>query len=547
MHTRSTALGITFVFGLSLAAGGCFLTRERTEGDAPQVNEPTGPTDEMRGPDRDEADDDTEDDTQEAPDADAPRTTASNPPLGPSSDDSPANPGSPSLLNDPVLIDAESGYQFMSRHQILGDMDGDGIDDFVLFAVNAAQSQFISPSLPTFAYLFYGRSDLPSRLSTADADAVLRDDSSGFAPGAPSRALGDVNADGLADLVIAGYTTLHFIFGTEERLSGDHSLTDAASITWSWALPGDASGPGSRQALSVSPAGEVDGDGISDFVVSLASTVRDDPSSATRPFFMTYLFNGHDGAWPSGDFDPGWATAELTVPGGAFGCAFMAGADLNGDGYSDLMVNAEHTMRFVSGGQALGGMVNAMDDGLPFIALYPQVSRLPDLDGDGSDELLWKDSPGLTGVYITYGGGELSWPLSLVPDAEIGAIDEAVGSVAAADVDGDGVNDLIFATGPVGSATTPPTGGIYAVPGDKARLSDKVDLGEPYLLIAGVNAQGEGLVRGSFGTSLDANGDVTGDGVADMLAGLHTTDEGPFGSTQVLLVPGGLKPTANNP
>jgi len=359
------------------------------------------------------------------------------------------------------------------------------------------------------------------------------------------RAVGDVNADGLADLVVETFDAVHFVFGRRERLSGELELADVADATWvaSGTVPGPmVPFPIIGQLLRVAAAGDVDGDGIADFVLSSVTTNYAQPIGASQPFFATYLFHGHAGAWPSGDFDPAWAAAELTVPDGTQGCSFIEGADLDGDRHSDLIVSAEGTMRLIPGAQAIRGTVNVMDDALPFVALYPRVSRVPDLDGDGRDEILWKDFAGLPSVFVTYGRSELEAPLALELDAELGASDEAVGAFAAADVNADGVNDLIVATGAVSSAPSPPAGGLYVVPGGAPRLAGHITLGEPYLLIAGASEGGQGPALGSFGLSLDASGDVTGDGIADILATVKTTDEGPFSSTQVLLVPGGIEP-----
>lgn len=136
--------------------------------------------------------------------------------------------------------------------------------------------------------------------------------------------------------------------------------------------------------------------------------------------------------------------------------------------------------------------------------------------------------------------------MALTPDADIGRVYETVGAFDVADVNGDGLRDLILATGPVSAATSPPPGGVYVIPGTRTRPSGEIALDDEHLLIAGVDQDGRGIVQGSFGPSLDAGGDVTGDGIADILTTLQTESDGQR-STLAVLLPSGLDPSSIEP
>jgi hypothetical protein len=166
------------------------------------------------------------------------------------------------------------------------------------------------------------------------------------------------------------------------------------------------------------------------------------------------------------------------------------------------------------------------------------VERLGDLDGEGIDELAWKDFSLLPNMYVSYGGRGVAAGASLVPDLDVAGDSLSVGRVTSADLDADGTDDLIVAARSVGSTQPEIRGGLYVVPGGSLRGVHQITLDARYLLVAG----NDGLASGAFGSSLSASGDVTGDGIADVLAGTSTTVQGqPPNASQVLLIPGGLQ------
>jgi hypothetical protein len=144
-----------------------------------------------------------------------------------------------------------------------GDVDGDGIDDLIIGARGANAS-----------YVVFGATDLAGTIDLADpangADLILQgaagDDSGRSVSGA-----GDVNGDDVDDLIIGAPAAdpngrfqagaSYVVFGTDQGFPATIDLASDADLTIQGAAERDYSG------ISVSGAGDVDGDGIDDLIV----------------------------------------------------------------------------------------------------------------------------------------------------------------------------------------------------------------------------------------------------------------------------------------
>lgn len=189
--------------------------------------------------------------------------------------------------------------------------------------------------------------------------------------------------------------------------------------------------------------------------------------------------------------------------------------DINGDGYADMVVGAPN------GGDPLNA-------GLVYV-LYGSSSGIQNPPTDGCD-------------YAANRCTEIENPA----DESSGGFSGFGGSYAlAGDVNGDGYGDVIVAGPNNGMSNTPAgmvdnRGAVYVFYGSATGVrANPQDTGSSEYVCNGV-AAGCTMVQhplnenGSFGLSVDAAGDINGDGYADVLASANTSNSGE-GKAYVLL------------
>jgi hypothetical protein len=433
----------------------------------------------------------------------------------------------------------------MPTGQIVGDLDADGFDDLVMLAMDTSMPpNFLSPPVSA-AYVFYGREDLPAVFRASSPDAVLRGQGFGM-PALPQSpgAIGDLNGDGFADVVLGSLNAAYFLFGSDQRLAGELDIADAA-VEWTFAAQGLSP---VASSVHVAAAGDVQGDGLSDLALTLVTdwfVTELENGSGSSPIESTFLVAGRSGdGWPTGTFEPDWAQTVFSVEGAEQGgCSLQGVADLNGDGFSDLLLQAHRgpgqdpatARRLVSGGDDTAtGMVEASEAGEPFNLPGRFLRALPDLDGDGSEELAWTDTLSTGRLYVTFGASELDATGIVLPDVTIVAEGMMTSAATVTDFDGDGTKDLMLIAG--GTPEAP--AGVYLIPiaGLRDAVGD-VGLQDARLVLPLGNA--EPNVDAPIGLALDAGGDVNGDGLDDLLITTIVSSAGPWGASEARLLLGG--------
>jgi len=229
-----------------------------------------------------------------------------------------------------------------------GDVNADGYSDVVIGADghNGTGAAFVYLGRPTTA-------QFPQGLYPNPIVTYLGTPSSSF--GSSVASAGDVNRDGFSDVIVGAMQTYlggFFLDGEARVYHGGATL----SATPNAILHGDpATLNDSRFGSGVSAAGDVDGDGYGDVIVG--DQWHSNPDFARG---KAYVFHGSatgivtTGSTPLEDCPNGFCDFGRTVAGGH---------DVNGDGFSDVLVAAyrydgDAGAAFVhlgNGGRGLGG------------------------------------------------------------------------------------------------------------------------------------------------------------------------------------------------
>jgi len=345
----------------------------------------------------------------------------------------------------------------------IGDVDRDGISDLVISAPG---------NLPYGAgagkvYVYSGKSGARLWKHDGTAGALL---------GIGIEAAGDVNGDGIPD-VIAGAPGIGAVFV--------YSGSSGAQL---YRIVGDSNEAGLGSA--VAGVGDLDGDGRADFVAGA-------PSSNARGAGAgrVTLFSGAtgkrllslDGENPGDAFGSTVAGANGRIVIGAPG----AGAAHHGRVYVFDRLNTRAT--FVKDADSTGVALGSMF-----------VSVVGDVNGDGKPDIYATDYPNTakgpaTGRVYVYSGADGSTLRTLTGD-RIGA-GFGIGAARTGDVDGDGLADLVIGAWQHSGA---------AWSGGKVSVLSGRD-GHELQAITG-RVPGETLGFDAVGI-----GDVNGDGVTDYL------------------------------
>ncbi|MGH9384390.1 MAG: FG-GAP repeat domain-containing protein [Vicinamibacterales bacterium] len=340
----------------------------------------------------------------------------------------------------------------------LADLNGDGLSDVVLSAAGAKE----------LSILFGGSITKAGNLPES-ARVTIRGSENGLYTGARA---GDVDGDGLADLLVV--VLLHEpdtlrASGSTYLLKGRREwpsvldLPGAADATFSFPQAQDIRmGP----CASDSPS-DLNLDGIDDVILGAAEFTP----AGRRSAGAALVFFGRR-QWPrTVDVE---RDADIRIDGSRSGEGLAAGCDtgdFNGDGRADLALLApEETLWRLLGGrgryyvffgrerwpQVLDAATDSdvrIDGQRPLAALNPPV--LADLNGDGIDDLVLASSrtsatpPMSAELAVFWGRRDMRTAIVAMTAADVvitgGSAESMLAdAIAAADVDQDGLSDLLL-------------------------------------------------------------------------------------------------------
>ena len=402
-----------------------------------------------------------------------------------------------------------------------GDVNGDGIDDFIIGAEKADPD---GRSLAGESYVVFGsNSGFPAALELSSLfPAAGGDGTAGFVlmgvnafdvSGNSVSNAGDVNGDGIDDLIIGaagadpnGVSNAGESFVVFGRNSGFPAVFALRSLIP--AAGGDGAegfvlkGIDSDDHLgtSVSNAGDVNGDGIDDFIIGAFNGAF----SAGESYVVFGRMTGFPATFELSSLLPaagGDGTAGFVLKGidsnDFSGTSVSNAGDVNGDGIDDLIIGADKADPDGKRDAGESYVVFGRNTGFP--ATFALSSLFPAAGGDGTAGFVLKgiDSGDASGTSVSNAG----------------------------DVNGDGIDDLI-----IGAYFADPNGIGQAgessvVFGRNTGFPAALELSSLFPAGGGDGTAGfvlKGIVSNDLsGTSVSNAGDVNGDGIDDFIIGAH--------------------------
>lgn len=244
-----------------------------------------------------------------------------------------------------------------------GDVNGDGFDDLLVGAWVADPNG--------------GESGFARILSGADG-AILRTfpgDSIGDRMGTAVASAGDVDGDGVADIIVGA------------SLDDDNALNAGSARVFSgatgavlWTFHGTE--PADNFGTSVASAGDVDGDGRADLIIGAWQA-----NGAGANAGLAQVYSGATGALLH--------TFTGSAAGDQFGVSVASLGDVDGDGLADLAVgaNLDDNMGLNSGSVtafsgATGAVLWSINGSSGADQFGASIANAGDVDGDGVDDLI---------------------------------------------------------------------------------------------------------------------------------------------------------------
>lgn len=381
----------------------------------------------------------------------------------------------------------------------IGDFNGDGIDDVIIGNPLYINCNSWNDLCDGQSYIIFGsETSFPPSFNVTSLNGQNGFTIGGIINASIGRSVssaGDVNGDEIDDVIIGGSQgEAYVIFGRKGLFPMHFNLSDLNGEN-GFIVDGDSC------IDSVSKAGDINGDGIDDVILSCWFALNNGGQSyvvfGSKNTFPTQLIlkdlNGKNGFTING-ISPGYLGEES-------GYSIGSAGDFNGDGIDDVIIGAPAISNVESAIGGAGYILFGSKHG------FPAQINLAALNGQNGFALNSNKASGSGAGYSVSGIG---------------------------DINGDKLDDVIIGTGlsPQGDGSTTQS---YVVLGSNITLPAQFNL-------AGLNGTNGFVVNGlPNGYSVSGVGDVNGDGKPDFVTSYpfgscpvyEGTEE--FGSTYVIL------------
>ena len=372
-----------------------------------------------------------------------------------------------STANGPVLSNNDF---FGTSVAAIGDLDGDGVPDLAAGANGDSNGGEGRGAVHVMFMNGNGSVKGTVEINDSTANGPVLSDEDYF--GASVAAIGDLDGDGVQDLVVGawgnynggpGRGAVHVMF-----MNGNGTVKGTVEINDSTAN-GPVLSDEDYFGISVAAIGDLDGDGVQDLAVGADG----DDNGGTDHGAVHVMFMNRDGSVKDTvEINDSTANGPVLSDDDFFGASVAAIGDLDGDGVPDLAAGAwgddhggtdhgtVHVM-FMNGNGSVKDTVKINDStaNSPVLSDYDyfggSVAAIGDLDGDGVTDLAvgaqgdddGGEKRGAVHVMFMNGNGSVKGTVEINNSTANGPVlsdDDGFGRSVAAigDLDGDGVQDL---------------------------------------------------------------------------------------------------------
>ena len=476
----------------------------------------------------------------------------------------PYGPGnSPAIVLMGADFAGQGAANFGSSVSSAGDINGDGCSDIIIGAPDYDNGGTNRGA----AFIFYGSNNIGI---TAAGFSILSGVNANDNFGVSVSGAGDINGDHYSDVII-GVQGYDVAVANDERgaafiyFGSNAGIVSGSSPSQILQGPNSATESGTWYfdnsdlfGAVVAGAGDVNGDGYSDVLVTASQYEEGlgDNTATDQDEGAVYVYHGG----PTGIN----VTAAIVLEGNRdrvkFGVSIGTAGDVNGDGYSDIVVSAPDYSIYSSNGGIVpqyggavfifsgsasgitGSVANASINGVtlygnvPFQRFGTCVRCAGDVNGDGFADVIigattydnnraadGSASGGITGnTFIYYGragilgGSVVSSSTSLLNiQSPQSAAEFGVSVASAGDINGDGFSDVIVGASDYDNGAVTNLGCVYSFNGSAAGLSST-----PAVM------KERNQVDANLGISVASAGDVNDDGLGDVIIGANLYDNG---------------------